>query len=187
MAKTVVGLADTREQAQRIVDDLLENRFHQDQISFVAKDEKGEYAAERTPIGSVEKGAVTGAAIGGGGAFLAGVAGIVAVPAAGPVIAAGTILAAIAGAGVGGFIGGIVGALTKGGVAEKDARYFAEGVRDGGILVVVHPEADRLEEAKRIFERSDAVTAWNEDGTPRRKSVAGMGGPGQTPEDRANR
>ncbi|MBE0596832.1 MAG: hypothetical protein IH614_06170 [Desulfuromonadales bacterium] len=122
-----------------------------------------------------------------GWAFLAGIDGIVAVPAAGSVIAAGAILAAIAGAGVGGFIGGIIGALTKGGVPERDARYFAEGVRDGGILVVVHPEAERVEEAKRVMERNGAVTAWNDDGTPRRRSVAGTWGPGQTPEDRANR
>jgi hypothetical protein len=184
MARTIIGLADTREQAQQIVDDLLENGFDQHQIGFVAKDEKGEYAAERIPIGAAEKGAVIGAAIGGGGTFLAGIAGIVAAPAAAPIIAAGTILATIAAAGVGGLGGAIVGALVKNGVPEKDARHFAEGVRAGGILVVVHPGAERLQEAKMIMDRTGAVTEWNEDGTPLRRPVA-QGA--KAPEERLNR
>src|SRR6201993_1391099 len=53
-------------------------------------------------------GAGTGAVIGGGLGWLAGI-GALAIPGLGPLIAAGPIVAALAGAGAGGGVGGIAG------------------------------------------------------------------------------
>ena len=62
-------------------------------------------------------GATTGAVIGGGLGWLAGI-GALAIPGLGPFIAAGPIMAALAGVGVGGAVGGITGALIGMGIPE---------------------------------------------------------------------
>jgi hypothetical protein len=170
MKKTVVGLVDTREQAQSIVDDLLGNAFNRDDISFVSQYDHGNSAVETTPIGGAEIGARTGAAVGGIGGFLVGIAGVVgfALTGIGAVIAAGPLVTTLAGAGAGAVAGGLIGALTHMGVSEKAARYFAEGIREGGILVTVSTDVSGSEKAMEIMNRHGAITEWNEDGTPRR-------------------
>ena len=73
---------------------------------------------------------------------------------AGPVVAAGWLVATAAGAAtgavVGGAAGGLVGSLTGADVPERDAQFYAEGVRRGGTLVT----ADSMTLAHRQRERS---------------------------------
>ncbi len=75
MAKTAVGLVETRQSAEHLVDDLLQNGFRQKDISLVAQDEPGLNPADHEAMGSVEKWATTGAKVGGISGFLAGIAG----------------------------------------------------------------------------------------------------------------
>lgn len=42
MAKTAVGLVETRQSAEQLVDDLLQNGFQQEDISLVAQEERGQ-------------------------------------------------------------------------------------------------------------------------------------------------
>lgn len=49
----------------------------------------------------------------------------------------GTAAGALAGAGIGAVAGGLIGSLTRLGVPEEEAQYYAEAVRRGGILVTV--------------------------------------------------
>ena len=64
--------------------------------------------------------------------MLAGV-GLLAIPGLGPVIAAGPIMAGLAGLGVGGAVGGLVGALIGMGIPEYEAKRYEGHVKTAGI------------------------------------------------------
>ena len=66
-------------------------------------------------------GATSGAVIGGTLGWLVGI-GAVAIPGLGPFVAAGPVIAALAGVGAGGAVGGIAGALIGIGIPEYEAR-----------------------------------------------------------------
>ena len=101
-------------------------------------------------------GATTGAVIGGGLGWLAGI-GALAIPGVGPLIAAGPIVAALTGVGVGGAIGGITGALVGMGIPEYEAKRYEGRVKQGGILLSVHSDnSDWTRKAKDILERTGA-------------------------------
>jgi hypothetical protein len=53
-------------------------------------------------------------------------------------VAAGPIVAALAGAGAGGATGGLVGGLIGAGIPEVEAKRYAGRIRDGGYLITVH-------------------------------------------------
>src|SRR6476659_3536438 len=82
-------------------------------------------------------GAGTGAAIGGVLGWLVGI-GALAIPGIGPLVAAGPIVAALAGAGAAGATGGLVGGLIGGGIPEIEAKRFAGRIREGAYLLSVH-------------------------------------------------
>ena len=101
-------------------------------------------------------GATTGAVIGGGLGWLAGI-GALAIPGLGPFIAAGPIMAALAGVGVGGAVGGITGALIGMGIPEYEAKRYEGRIKDGGILLSVHSDnSEWTKRAKEILEHTGA-------------------------------
>jgi hypothetical protein len=101
-------------------------------------------------------GATTGAVIGGGLGWLAGI-GALAIPGLGPFIAAGPIMAALAGVGVGGAVGGITGALVGMGIPEYEAKRYEGRVKEGGILLSVHSDnSEWTKRAKEILEHTGA-------------------------------
>ena len=80
-----------------------------------------------------------------------------AIPGVEPFIAAGPIMGALAGLGVGAATGGLVGALVGMGMPEYEAKRYEGRVKDGGILVSVHCDnSDWVGRAKDILERSGA-------------------------------
>jgi hypothetical protein len=104
------------------------------------------------------EGAATGGTIGGViGAVAAGLvaAGIVVVPGL-ALVAAGPIVATLAGLGAGAAAGGLTGALIGLGLPEHEARFFNEQIEHGGILVGVYTHNDRATQAKKILEASGA-------------------------------
>jgi len=101
-------------------------------------------------------GATGGAVIGGGLGLLAGL-GALAIPGVGPFIAAGPIMAALAGAGAGGAVGGIVGALVGMGIPEYEAKRYEGRIKRGGILLSVHCDnSEWTQKAKEILENTGA-------------------------------
>jgi hypothetical protein len=54
---------------------------------------------------------------------------------------------------VGGAAGGIVGSLTRAGVPEHDANFYAEGVRRGGTLVTARIDDARAPMVREILQR----------------------------------
>jgi Protein of unknown function (DUF3341) len=113
--------------------------------------EKGTKAPEGAATG-----AGTGAVIGGGLGWLAGI-GALAIPGLGPFIAAGPIMAALAGVGVGGAVGGITGALIGMGIPEYEAKRYEGRIKEGGILLSVHSDnSEWTKRAKEILEHTGA-------------------------------
>ena len=108
----------------------------------------------------------TGALLGGGLGWLAGI-GALAIPGVGPLIAAGPIMAALIGAGVGESIGGVTGVLIGMGIPEYEARLHEGKLNGGRILISAHSEDNtQTERAKQIFKDSNA-----EDISPAKESA----------------
>ena len=112
---------------------------------------------------SAGKGAAIGAAAGGTAGLLTGL-GLMAIPGVGPVVAAGWLVATLAGAAAGGATGGALGALTQAGISNEEADVYAEGLRRGGAVVsarVADNDAARLQavmdrSAVRVADRAAA-------------------------------
>jgi len=103
-----------------------------------------------------------------------------AIPGVGPFIAAGPIMAALAGAGVGAAVGGLSGALIGLGIPEYEAKQYEGKIKEGNILISVHSEnGDEVKRAKEIFEHAGAhdVSSTGEEGVSdkdRSRPVAGF-------------
>ena len=188
MSKTVIGLFNNLEEAQNVVKDLVASGIERDDIGFMANEKQATPSRTDTARegGDVASGALAGA---GTGAAIGGVAGLalalapLAIPGIGPIVAAGPIAAALTGAGIGAVAGGLIGGLTRLGVPEEDAHYYAEGVRRGGILVTVATDDEReADAAADILRRHGAVdideraTEWKKQGWQGRfeSGTAGM-------------
>src|SRR5271155_4541637 len=72
-------------------------------------------------------------------------------------VAAGWLVVAAAGAATGAVVGGaadgLVGSLTGAGVPERDANFYAEGVRRGGTLVTARVDDSRAPMAREVLQR----------------------------------
>src|SRR6186997_2752907 len=102
-------------------------------------------------------GAGVGAALGGTAGVLTGL-GLMAIPGVGPIVAAGWLVATLAGAAAGGATGGVIGALTQAGATPEEAEVYAESLRRGGAVVSARvDDADRARVAA-IMDRSSINT-----------------------------
>src|SRR5438128_3613897 len=154
------GIYRDRVSVENAVDALRQEGFRNTDISVLFPENEGtkDFAHEKStkaPEGTAT-GAGTGAVIGGGLGWLAGI-GALAIPGLGPFIAAGPIMAALAGVGVGGAIGGIAGALLGLGIPEYEAKRYEGRIKEGGILLSVHcDDSNWTKRAKEILERNSA-------------------------------
>jgi hypothetical protein len=163
MAKTVVGLMDSFDEARNLIDDLLDDGFSCDDIGLIAREPEGSIQQQTAreersdeQISGVSKGVGAGAAVGGVAGLLIGIAAFT-VPGIGTVMAAGPIAAALAGVGLGAVTGGVYGAIRNLGVPEDEAEYYTEGVRRGGVLVSVETDDLSAQRAADIMYRHGAV------------------------------
>ena len=107
--------------------------------------------------------------VGGTLGLLAGI-GALAIPGAGPFIAAGPIMGALSGAAVGGATGGLIGALVGLGIPELEAKQYEGKVRAGNILIAVHAESgDERSRAKEVLKEAGAtdVSSTSEASVPK--------------------
>jgi hypothetical protein len=158
MTTTVSALYDDYAAAKSAVADLESAGISRSDISVVANNVNNRYVDDRPSNAAADAGAGAGvgAVVGGGAGLLTGL-GLMAIPGVGPVVAAGWLVATLAGAAtgavVGGTAGGIIGAMTEAGVDERDAHFYAEGVRRGGTLVAVRTDEARVPAIRDILER----------------------------------
>lgn len=162
MTQSVTALYDTYDAAVSAVNALEAAGIPHSEISIVSNNVDNRYDRERASNAGADAGtgAGIGAAVGGVGGLLTGL-GLLAIPGVGPVVAAGWLVAtavgAVGGAVVGGAAGGLVGSLTGAGVPERDANFYAEGVRRGGTLVTARVEDARALAAREILQRHKLV------------------------------
>ena len=101
-------------------------------------------------------GAVTGGIIGGTLGLLAGI-GALAIPGLGAFVAAGPIMATLAGIGSGGTLGGIIEALVGAGIPEYEAKRYENRLKEGGILISIRANNDdRAKHIKDILQKNGA-------------------------------
>ncbi|WP_312407290.1 general stress protein [Rhizobium sp.] len=157
--RTVTGLFDDYADASAAVGELETAGVRSNDISIVSNNADRRHGDSNAAEGA-GTGAGIGAVVGGAGGLLTGL-GLMAIPGVGPVVAAGWLAAtaagAAAGAVAGGAAGGIIGGLTSSGVPERDAHFYAEGVRRGGTLVTAKVEDALAPEAEAILKRSNWV------------------------------
>jgi hypothetical protein len=129
----VFGIYKTADLAEAAV--VLSKRFTNESISVLLPDDESTQAFAHEKGTEAPEGTATGVATGGvfGGTLglLAGI-GALAIPGVGPLIAAGPIMATLAGLGVGGAVGGFVGALVGLSIPEYEAKRYEGAVKGGG-------------------------------------------------------
>jgi uncharacterized protein (TIGR02271 family) len=151
----VIGIFESRTQADRAMKDLRAAGFKEGEIGLVARDHRGQ--ATRVDGGGdtyADEGAVAGAVAGAGAGALVGV-GVLAgvIPVVGPVLAVGTLGTILLNAAGGAAIAGIAGALIGYGIPEEDAEYYESEVKAGRFLVTVEANG-REAEARSIMNRT---------------------------------
>jgi hypothetical protein len=154
MSTLITSLFHSPKAANHAVDQLLTSGFSQSNISMLMSDATQGREFTVTTETKAPEGATAGAAIGGVlGALVASLVavGSLAIPGIG-LVAAGPIVAALAGLGAGGAAGGLVGALVGLGVPEHEAKLYSEKLADGGILVGVYTSDGRAGLAKDVLD-----------------------------------
>lgn len=157
----VFGIYSTRIAVENATDGLIRAGFPAADISVLLPESLGgpknigTEKATKAPEGTAT-GVTVGGAIGGTLGLLAGI-GALAIPGLGPFIAAGPIMAGLAGLGVGGAIGGVTGAFVGLGIPEFEAKRYEGRLKNGGILLSVHCDtADEIKRAKEVLKTTGA-------------------------------
>ncbi len=156
----VFGIYPNRSGIEYALGVLKETGFRNTDVSVLLPENLGtkDLATEKTtkaPEGATA-GATSGAVIGGALGWLVGI-GALAIPGLGPFVAAGPLVATLAGVGAGGAVGGFAGALIGMGIPEYEAKRYEGRIRSGGILLSVH--CDSSEWAKKAKETLRATGA----------------------------
>jgi len=141
---TVVGLFQTREDAQCAVEGLKRLGLDENNIGFAMRDSENTITDTTTTDRSTAdagEGAVGGAVAGGLLGAVLGAAAALLIPGVGPIVAGGILASALGGAAIGAAAGGLLGALTSMGVPEEEARYYDQEFQSGRIVVTAR--ADR--------------------------------------------
>ena len=147
----VFGIFTTVASADNATDSLVKSGFSASDISALLPENLGTKQIGTEKATKAPEGATAGAVLGGALGLLAGI-GALAIPGVGPLIAAGPIMAALAGVGVGGAVGGFTGALIGMGIPEYEAKRYEGRIAKGGILLSVHCDtSDEIKRAKDIM------------------------------------
>jgi hypothetical protein len=156
----VFGIYQARMQAEEAVDSLIDHGFRAEDISVLMAENAGtkDFAHEKhtkAPEGATS-GAVAGGVVGGTLGLLVGL-GSLAIPGLGPLLAAGPLVAALAGIGGGGAVGGLIGGLVGMGIPEYEAKRYEGMVKEGRILLSVHCDnSEWVGRAKNILSQTGA-------------------------------
>lgn len=157
---SVFGIFDTRTSTESAVEHFKTSGFLVTDISVLMPDKDSArqmaYGRYMNAPEEVATKASTGAVVGESLRWLSGL-GALTIPGIGPVVAAGPIKEAIAGAGAGGSVGAVSVALVGLGMPKHDAEKYEESVKDGGILLSIHCENDdEINSAKQLLEVTGA-------------------------------
>jgi hypothetical protein len=151
----VLGIFRSRHDLESGVTTLRANGFRNADVSALmpspeAVQDLAHQAGSKAPEGATA-GLAAGAIVGGTLGWLAG-AGFLAIPGLGPLLAAGPVVATLAGIGAGSALGGLTGALIGLRIPEYEAKRYEGQIREGGILLTVHcDDASRCQRAEHLL------------------------------------
>jgi hypothetical protein len=157
---SVLGIYSNRDAVERGTDVLIHGGFAPASISILLPETLGANSlatskSTKAPEGTAT-GATTGAVVGGALGLLVGI-GALAIPGLGPFIAAGPLVATLAGVGVGGAVGGVTGALIGLGIPEYEAKVYERRLQKGGILLSIHCDtSSEITRAKELLKGTGA-------------------------------
>ena len=150
MAKTIVGIFNNEDNAQRAAEQIKEQGLRTDDISIVArKNDEGNTMEMKND--NISNGVVTGGILGGAAGLLIG-AGSMVIPGLGIIAAAGPIAGLLSGA----VTGGIVGSLIDLGIPEDRSEKYEADVREGKILFSMKADEDKIDEISSILRNNMA-------------------------------
>lgn len=156
MVKTVIGVFDSHEQAEKAISDLRDSGFETNEISIVTKG-KGQEGKNQEEGGSVldmgttASGTTTGGMLGGLAGLALG-AGALTIPGLGPIIAAGPIAGLLSGAATGGIAGGLI----DWGIPENRGQYYEDEVRKGRVLAAIRTHEQKIDPAAEVMRKNGA-------------------------------
>src|ERR1039458_7556787 len=157
---SVIGIYEDRTTVSDVIDVLHKAGYRAADISVLSSENQGskDFAHEKhtkAPAGA-GIGAAVGAVVGAALAWFVSNQ-TVTITGLGPLVAAGPLLAALAGAGAGGALGWIVGLLAGLRLTEYVAKRYAGRIRRGGILLSVHCDSPEwCDRAKKTLKDTGA-------------------------------
>jgi hypothetical protein len=156
----VFGIFSTMAAADFATDSLIRAGFTGADISALIPENLGSRQIGTEKNSKAPEGAATGAGsgavVGGALGLLAGI-GALAIPGIGPLIAAGPLMATLAGIGVGGAVGGFSGALIGMGIPEYEAKLYEGYIQKGAILLSTHCDtSEEIRRAKEVMKMTGA-------------------------------
>ncbi len=158
--KVAFGIYPTYTSVEAGIDVMRAAGFRNTDISILLPENPGskDFGLEKrskAPEGAAA-GAASGAVVGGTLGWLVGI-GTLVIPGLGPLLAAGPIVAMLAGLGAGGTVGGIAGTLIGLDIPEYEAKRYEGRIKKGGILLSVHcDDSQWLHRATELLERTGA-------------------------------
>ena len=161
--RAVFGIYPNRPAVEEAVANLRSAGFRSADVSVLFPENEGTKDLAHEKNSKAPEGATTGGLAGGiaGGVlgWLTGI-GALAIPGVGPLIAAGPIVAALAGAGAVGTLGGIIGGMVGLGIPEYEAKRYEGRIREGGVLLSVHcDDSHWVKRAKDVL-KTDRRTGY---------------------------
>lgn len=150
--KSVIGVFDSRHNAEQAVKALRTQGFTTEEINIVSKKNNQQRGQNDGYFeDDVSDGTLTGGTIGGIGGLLLG-AGALAIPGVGPIVATGPIAAALSGV----VAGGIVGGLIDWGIPAEAGKRYEQHVVQGGILTIIRSDATKANQAAQVLRQNGA-------------------------------
>ncbi len=169
MQKTIFGLFNSWDDADRAIVRLEEAGLNKKNVSVIVKDRNGGAQITQTTTAGTGEEITSGAAVGGAIGALAGLLvgiGAISLPGIGAILIGGPLAAAlgltgaaattVAGAVTGALAGGFVGALVSLGVPKEEALVYEKGIQEGGVMLAV--ETTEEAKARTILENAGATT-----------------------------
>ncbi len=162
MAKTVVGIFDSVDLAEKAARQVKDNGLRTNDISIVAKDDRNIQETERFTDAvrtdndnnindNISGGTVTGGVLGGLTGVILGM-GTIVIPGLGVLAATGPIAGLLAGT----LTGGIVGGLVDLGIPEEASRRYEQDVQSGKILWSMTTSDENVDQITNILKTSGA-------------------------------
>lgn len=160
MSKVITAVFSSHNNAAGALESLIANGFDSGDISLVASEDFDREAFGIETHSKLAEGAAIGAGAGGAtGAVIAGLTAVGAVATTGGVglVAAGPIVAALAGAGAGAAGGSVLGGIVGSMIPEHEIKHYEDAVKKGDVLVGVQCEnSDQCDKARDVLKQFDA-------------------------------